>query len=31
LIQKAKNGKLQYEVFSEEQKPEDVLKLLGYK
>jgi arginine decarboxylase len=30
LIQKAKNGKLQYEVFSEEQKPEDVLKLLGY-
>ena len=31
LIQKAKNGKLQYEVFSEEQKPEDVLHLLGYK
>jgi arginine decarboxylase len=31
LIQKAKNGKLIYEVFSEEQKPENVLSLLGYK
>jgi len=30
LIQKNEDGELQYEVFREEQKPEDVLSLLGY-
>ena len=30
LINRNKDGELEYEVFSEEQKPEDVLKLLGY-
>lgn len=30
LINRNKDGELEYEVFSEEQKPEDVLKLLGF-
>jgi putative arginine 2-monooxygenase len=30
LINRNEDGELEYEVFSEEQKPEDVLKLLGY-
>ena len=30
LINRNDDGELEYEVFSEEQKPEDVLKLLGY-
>ena len=30
LINRNDNGELEYEVFSEEQRPEDVLKLLGY-
>lgn len=30
LINKNDDGELEYEVFSEEQRPEDVLKLLGY-
>jgi len=31
IIDKDKNGKFTTEVFSEEQKPEDMLKILGYK
>ncbi len=30
LINRNEDGELEYEVFSEEQRPEDVLKLLGY-
>lgn len=30
LINRNNDGELEYEVFSEEQRPEDVLKLLGY-
>ena len=30
LITKNDNGEFEYEIFSEKQKPEDVLKLLGY-
>ena len=30
LINRKDDGELEYEVFSEEQRPEDVLKLLGY-
>ena len=30
LISRNEDGELEYEVFSEEQRPEDVLKLLGY-
>ena len=30
LINRNDDGELEYEVFSEEQRPEDVLKLLGY-
>jgi arginine decarboxylase len=31
LIQKDKNGKLEHKVFAEEQDPDEVLKILGYK
>jgi len=30
LIDKDEDGNITYELFREEQKPEDVLKLLGY-
>ena len=30
LINRNEDGELEYEVFSEEQRPEDILKLLGY-
>ena len=30
LINRNDDGELEHEVFSEEQRPEDVLKLLGY-